>query len=405
MSYIVFARKYRPQIFAEVIGQEHVVEILEKAIKNDRIAHSYLFCGPRGIGKTSCARILAKSLNCEKGPTLKPCGKCPACIDITKGTSFDVLEIDGASNRGIDEIRGLRENVKFAPTYGKYKIYIIDEVHMLTEPAFNALLKTLEEPPEHVKFIFATTEPNKVPETILSRCQRFDFKRIRLNTIIPFLETICKQEKLKIDEDALCSIAKAAKGGLRDALSILDQVSALCEKKILASDVSSMLGLVDADLLFELVDALGDMDCVSALSFLENLIDKGKDIKQLTKDLTEHYRNLMIIKVGNTSLGKLIDYPSAVKTNFLVQSEKFTLKKIINTIDMFIQSQEMARVTESHRMALEVAFAKLTYQGESAGKEAQAKDSVPKVSNVNVSSASPSRILSNNKGTDWSFGR
>ncbi len=183
MSYLVLARKYRPQNFEELVGQDHITDLLRKSIESGRIAHAFLFCGPRGIGKTSCARILAKSLNCQNGPTLKPCGVCPACLEIANGNSFDVIEIDGASNRGIDEIRTLRENVKFAPSYGRYKIYIVDEVHMLTTEAFNALLKTLEEPPEHVKFIFATTEANKVPATILSRCQRFDFKRISLEII------------------------------------------------------------------------------------------------------------------------------------------------------------------------------------------------------------------------------
>src|SRR3989338_4165690 len=196
MSYLVLARKHRPGVFDEVIGQEHITELIKNAITAKRIAHAYLFCGPRGIGKTSCARILAKCLNCEKGPTLKPCGECAACKEIAKGTSFDVLEIDGASNRGIDEIRALRENVKFAPGYGRYKIYIVDEVHMLTTEAFNALLKTLEEPPEHVKFIFATTDINKVPETIISRCQRFDFKRVSIALTVQALEQIAQKEKI-----------------------------------------------------------------------------------------------------------------------------------------------------------------------------------------------------------------
>ncbi|MCK5082236.1 MAG: DNA polymerase III subunit gamma/tau, partial [Candidatus Omnitrophica bacterium] len=291
MSYIVLARKHRPQTFDEVVGQEHITDLLTKTIRSDRLTHAYLFCGPRGIGKTSCARILAKSLNCEKGPTLIPCGKCSACIEITKGTSFDVLEIDGASNRGIDEIRTLRENVKFAPSYGRYKIYIVDEVHMLTPEAFNALLKTLEEPPEHVKFIFATTAPNKIPATIISRCQRFDFKRISMNIIIDTLSKVSKKEKFKIDQEALYAIGKAAQGSLRDALSILDQLSALSEKGIVSSDVFSMLGLVETQFLFELTDALCEKNCSLCLQTLEKIIDKGKDIKQLSRDITEHFRH------------------------------------------------------------------------------------------------------------------
>src|SRR5471030_327669 len=230
MSYLVLARKYRPQSFDELVGQTHITELLRKSIESGRIAHAFLFCGPRGIGKTSCARILAKSLNCQNGPTLKPCGACPACLEIANGNSFDVIEIDGASNRGIDEIRTLRENLKFAPSYGRYKIYIVDEVHMLTSDAFNALLKTLEEPPEHVKFIFATTEVHKVPATILYRCQRFDFKRIQVEIIMANLQSICVKEKLKANEEALFVIAKAAQGSMRDALSILDQLSALSDK-------------------------------------------------------------------------------------------------------------------------------------------------------------------------------
>src|SRR3989338_8589361 len=201
MSYIVLARKYRPQKFDELIGQEHITKLLKDSIETGRLAHAFLFCGPRGVGKTSCARILAKSLNCKNGPTVSPCGQCPACTEITEGKSFDVIEIDGASNRGIDEIRTLRENVKFAPSYGLFKIYIVDEVHMLTTEAFNALLKTLEEHPEHVKFVFATTAPSKVPATIISRCQRFDFRRISVETTMKALAEICTKEKLKIDQE------------------------------------------------------------------------------------------------------------------------------------------------------------------------------------------------------------
>ncbi|OGX29976.1 MAG: DNA polymerase III, subunit gamma and tau [Omnitrophica WOR_2 bacterium RIFCSPHIGHO2_01_FULL_52_10] len=364
MSYLVLARKHRPQTFDEVTGQEHITELLKKIIQSSRIHHAYLFCGPRGIGKTSCARILAKSLNCEKGPTLKPCGECVACQEITRGSSFDVLEIDGASNRGIDEIRTLRENVKFAPSAGKYKIYIVDEVHMLTTEAFNALLKTLEEPPAHVKFIFATTSPQKVPATIISRCQRFDFKRISVDTIVATMAQISKKEKLKIDQDALYTIAKAAQGSLRDALSILDQLSALSDEGIVAADVFSMLGMVETQFLFDLTGALAQKNCSLALEVLERIIDQGKDIKQLNKDLIEHFRNLMIVKIGGKALGKLIDYPAAVKDMYLSQCAQFTLKDILKAIDILIETQEIAGITESARMSLEVAFAKLTYIGE-----------------------------------------
>ena len=267
MSYLVLARKYRPSNFDEVIGQEHITELLKSAMLSNRVAHSYLFCGPRGIGKTSCARILAKSLNCQEGPTTTPCNKCSSCQEISRGTSFDVLEIDGASNRGIDEIRTLRQNVKFAPSYGRYKIYIVDEVHMLTTEAFNALLKTLEEPPEHVKFIFATTDPNKVPPTIISRCQRCDFKRIPLKLAAESLAKICEAEKFKIEQEALYAIAKACQGSFRDALSILDQVSVLSDREIKGEDVYSMLGLVEKDFLFEMANALAEKNCSKTLAF------------------------------------------------------------------------------------------------------------------------------------------
>lgn len=363
MSYLVLARKYRPQTFNDVIGQEHITELFSKAIASKRIAHAFLFCGPRGIGKTSCARILAKSLNCEKGPTVHPCGECAACREITGGNSFDVIEIDGASNRGIDEIRTLRENVKFAPSYGRFKIYIVDEVHMLTTEAFNALLKTLEEPPEHAKFIFATTEANKVPVTIISRCQRFDFKRITISTMTQALKAICQKENLSADDESLYAIAKSAQGSMRDALSILDQLGALNREQVQSSDVFSMLGLVETDMLFALVDALCDKSCAGALETFNEIVERGKDVKQLSKDLAEHYRHLMVIKVGGKTLGKLIDYPVTQKEMLLNQSQKLSLAEILQGLEFLIQAQEVSRITETSRMPLELAFAKMTYQG------------------------------------------
>lgn len=360
MSYLVLARKYRPQTFDEVQGQDHIIKILKQSIETKRIAHSFLFCGPRGIGKTSCARILAKSLNCQNGPTLKPCGECFACQEIVKGNSFDVLEIDGASNRGIDEIRALRENVKFAPTYGRYKIYIVDEVHMLTTEAFNALLKTLEEPPDHVIFIFATTEANKVPATILSRCQRFDFKRISLEAISNNLKEISIQESIKIEDEALFAIAKAAGGSMRDALGILDQLSALGKEGVQTSDVFSMLGIVEMEWLFSLTDALVDKNCSQAMSVLNNIIEAGKDLKQLGKDLTEHFRHMMIAKIGGPALNNLIDYPKNVKERLSLQAQKISVAGILKAIELFIEAQETSRIMETMRMPLEIAFAKIT---------------------------------------------
>jgi len=361
MSYIVLARKYRPQTFDEIVGQSHIIEILKNSIEANRLAHAYLFCGPRGIGKTSCARILAKALNCQKGSTVHPCGKCSSCLEIANGTSFDVVEIDGASNRGIDEIRTLRENVKFAPSYGRYKIYIVDEVHMLTTEAFNALLKTLEEPPEYVKFIFATTEPHKVLPTIVSRCQKFDFKRASIKTITEKLEGIIHQEKLNVDSDAVYAIAKAATGSLRDALSILDQLSALSAKTVKGSDVVTMLGLVETEFIFELTDAVAAKNCSQCLEILDKIFNQGKDIKQLLRNMVEHYRHLMVVKVGGQPLSRLVDYPVAIKEMLLAQAQRYSLEEILKAIDIFVEVQDIARVMDSFQIPLEVALARLTF--------------------------------------------
>ena len=271
MSYIVLARKWRPQNFDEVVGQPHITTTLKNAISLGRVAHAYLFTGPRGIGKTSTARILAKALNCTQGPTIHPCDRCDSCKEIMVSNSLDVLEIDGASNRGIDEIRNLRENVRFAPAKGRFKVYIIDEVHMLTQEAFNALLKTLEEPPHHVKFIFATTRPHKIPPTILSRCQRFDFKRIPVNDLLAKLKNIAEVEKLKVSKEALFYIARVSEGSMRDAESILDQLASFCDSTIEVNDVVSVLGKVDQDVLFELAQALIDKDAGKGLGLINEL--------------------------------------------------------------------------------------------------------------------------------------
>jgi len=252
MAYEVLARKWRPQVFQDVIGQEHITQTLINAINTERFAHAYLFSGARGVGKTSVARILAKAANCRQRSEGNPCNRCQSCIDITDGSSVDVQEIDGASNRGIDEIRELRENIKYMPSSGRFRVYIIDEVHMLTLPAFNALLKTLEEPPAHVKFIFATTEPHKVPVTILSRCQRFDFKRIPLVQLVDQLEKIARSEDINIDRSGICMIAREAEGGMRDAESLLDQVASYSGEKIEDRDIIDILGIIDRDLVFDI---------------------------------------------------------------------------------------------------------------------------------------------------------
>lgn len=358
MSYIVFARKYRPQGFDEVIGQPHITTILKNAISQDRVAHAYLFTGPRGVGKTTTARIFAKALNCEKGPTIKPCNSCTACQEITKATSLDILEIDGASNRGIDEIRNLRENVKFSPSKGKFKIYIIDEVHMLTPEAFNALLKTLEEPPAHVKFIFATTQPHKVPSTILSRCQRFDFRRIATKDILANLKQISKEEKINIKDEALGLIAKYSDGSLRDAQVTLDQIASFSSGKVGEDDVTRMLGLVDDEILFGLSGAIGKKDASGALKIIDRISNEGKDIVQVVLAMIEHFRNIAIMKVASDG-GSLIDAGEDKVEAYRQESRKFTVEEILYVIYTMSNAIDFIRKTSLARIPFEAAVVKL----------------------------------------------
>lgn len=311
MSYRVFARKYRPQTFAEVVGQEHITRTLQNAVNSSRLAQAYLFVGPRGIGKTSTARILAKALNCEAGPTSEPCGKCPACLEIAEGRSLDVIEIDGASNNGVENIRDLRESAAYAPTRGKFKIYLIDEVHMLSTGAFNALLKTLEEPPPHVKFIFATTEAQKVPATITSRCQRFDLRRIPAHLIKKHLLFIAENEKIQLDGEAADAIARGAEGGLRDAESMLDQMVAFCGEHIRASDVMDVFGFTPHEVVVSLADSLFAGDAGAALDTVAAQSNLGKDLSRLTAELVSHLRDLLVSQAtgGECAIpqGKLLD--------------------------------------------------------------------------------------------------
>jgi len=305
MSYQVIARKYRPQKFADVVGQEHVTQTLAHAIEQNRIAHAYIFCGPRGTGKTTVARIFAKALNCTGGPKADFDVNDPKCVEIAEGRSMDVLEIDGASNNGVEQVRELRETCKYAPASSKFKIYIIDEVHMLSTAAFNALLKTLEEPPAHVKFMFATTDPERVLPTILSRCQRFDLRRIPTALIVKQLETIAKNEKVKIDDAALFAIARGADGGMRDAESALDQLISFCGDKIEEPDVLSMFGLTAQGQLLKLSGAILNGEIHTALQELNALAQNGKDLGRLLSDLLNHFRNLLLFQVSRGDLNML----------------------------------------------------------------------------------------------------
>jgi len=300
MSYLALARKYRPDDFEHIVSQRHITETLKNAIRLGRISHAYLFCGPRGTGKTTTARVLAKSLNCEKGPTPTPCGECAVCQEVAKGSSPDVFEIDAASNRGIDDIRELRENVRYAPVGGRYKIYIIDEVHRLTREAFDALLKTLEEPPSHVVFIFATTDPQALPPTILSRTQRYDFKRIPVSSIAEAVNSIAQKEGVTIEAEASLMIAKKADGSLRDALSLLDQLSSFSENKIDGQKAAEILGLVKTELLAEVSESIINGDTKTALEKLINFIHDGGDAQEFAEALTGYIRSLFLIKNGVT---------------------------------------------------------------------------------------------------------
>ncbi len=357
-SYLVLARKYRPQSFDEVIGQDHVTTTLKNAVSLNRIGQAYLFTGPRGVGKTSMARIFAKALNCKTGPTTTPCGKCQTCLEIETGRARDVLEVDGASNRGIDEIRELRENVKFAPALGKFKIYIIDEVHQITPEAFNALLKTLEEPPAHVKFIFATTAAHKVPATILSRCQRFDFKRIATETIAAALKEIAKKEKIKIDDEALFAIAKAADGSLRDSQSILDQIAASSEDKISKSQVIRSLGALEEETLVSLMQALADHDAKTALLILDAALKEGKDPGLFLEKFLEHIRNLLFLKVSE-DLVSLVDATDSYKKSLVEQKERFSKDSLFYFFGVILHASQTLKRFELKRVPLEMALVKL----------------------------------------------
>ena len=356
MSYQVFARKYRPQTFDDLVGQAHVTRTLKNAVEQNRLAHAYLFVGPRGIGKTSTARILAKALNCVNGPTITPCGICDSCKEIAGGNSLDVLEIDGASNNGVEQVRELRDNVRYAPSKGHFKIYIIDEVHMLTSAAFNALLKTLEEPPPHVKFIFATTEPQKVLATILSRCQRFDLHRIPANLIADHLQYIARNENVTLETAAAHAIAKGADGGLRDAESMLDQLVAFCGETIAEQDVLSVFGFTSEQTVASFTEQLLRGGTAEALELLHAEAENGKDMMKLMSDLIAYLRDLLVFKVRPDAVAD--EFNPELQTALETQAELIPTERLLELIDQFAAAEGRMKWAPNKKLHFEVAVIK-----------------------------------------------
>ncbi|MGI6359032.1 MAG: DNA polymerase III subunit gamma/tau [Bacillota bacterium] len=371
MTYQALYRKWRPQTFAEVVGQPHIVRTLQNMLRQGRVYHAFLFCGPRGTGKTTLAKLLAKALNCQAGPTAEPCLACSACQAIKAGNFVDVLEIDGASNRGIDEIRELRERVKYAPAEGRYKVYIIDEVHMLTTEAFNALLKTLEEPPEHVKFVFATTEVHKVPATILSRCQRFDFRRISPGVIEQELSRLCEKADIPADPTALRLIASAANGGMRDALSMLDQVQSYAGgQTITDGDVQEVVGLVPDVLFGQLLSSLLRSDLQSALDQVDNLIERGKEVAQITDGFCQYARNCLLHLAGLTPEG------------FVPPEDQVTAEYLTELLQGLLAVEKDLRYVTNQRVLLDLALFRACRGRPSPSTPAQQRNYVPSSSSI-----------------------
>lgn len=360
MSYLVIARKWRPQTFEEVIGQPHVTRTLQNAVRSNRIAHAYLFTGARGVGKTSVARILAKTLNCEAEKALAPCNVCSNCREITQGNAVDVLEIDGASNRGIDSIRELRETVRYRPAKSRYKIYIIDEVHMLTSEAFNALLKTLEEPPEHVLFIFATTEPHKIPSTILSRCQRFDFRRIPTQLLVSHLKDIAEQEHARLSDGVLYAVAREADGSMRDAQSLLEQLLAFSGDGLSDEEILDVLGVVDRRSVHRVGKVILDGNVRDCLDVVGELHRRGIDSRRFCQQLCDHFRNLLFLALEGGEMRSQLDLPGEEREYLAAEVAKTTPESLYLYFQMLLKGEEEIRRSTLPRITLEMLLLRLS---------------------------------------------
>ena len=357
MAYVALYRAYRPQKFSEVVGQEHIIKTLQNAIKLNKVAHAYLFCGPRGTGKTTLAKIMAKAMNCEHGPTIEPCCECDVCQGIAKGIISDVVEIDAASNNGVEDVRAIRDTVKFLPSVGKYKVYIIDEVHMLSQAAFNALLKTLEEPPAHVIFILATTEPYRLPKTILSRCQRFDFSSISLEDTLKRLRIVAQDENIKISEEALHQIAISAEGGMRDALSIFDQcISYSVNEEISLDDVLAISGNISYIKMIELLNNCANNESANCITLLDNIIKEGKEVPRIVNDLILFLRDVLMFK-NNAVLDDKLMYKNA---DFIKLADNINKGMIYNWLDILNQALNDMRFSTQKRAYLELAILKMS---------------------------------------------
>jgi len=373
MSYIVIARKYRPQKFSDITAQEHVTQTLKNAIRTQRIAHGYIFSGSRGVGKTTAARLLAKALNCEKiqndpeyrNTQSEPCGECESCRDFDAGTSMNISEFDAASNNSVEDIRTLRENVRYAPQKGQYKVYIIDEFHMLSNAAFNAFLKTLEEPPEHVVFIFATTEMNKVPTTISSRCQKFNFKRIAAPDIQSRLKTICQEENIQIDDKSLLLISRKADGAMRDAQSLLDQVISFCstggEENISYEKVAELLNDIDEELFFSVTTAIQQKDAKAMLELAQFVFEKGYDPSDFFTRLIEHFRNYLT--VINLRSAKLVEGTDEGKKRYEAEAQSFSAEQLLSYVDIITSAEKDIKLFREPRLRFELALLKLVKSG------------------------------------------
>ncbi|MDI6687219.1 MAG: DNA polymerase III subunit gamma/tau [Desulfobacterales bacterium] len=358
MSYIVLARKYRPQTFEQVIKQDHVTRTLTNAISLNRVAHAILLTGPRGTGKTTVARILAKAMNCKNGPAPVPCNKCRSCDEITLGSSADVYEIDGASNNGVEQIRTLRDNIKYMPAYSRYKIYIIDEVHMLSKGAFNALLKTLEEPPSHIMFIFATTEPNKIPITILSRCQRYDFRQIDIESLSEHMKYLCAKEGFDISVESLELIAREAAGSMRDALSLLDQVISCVQGSITHDKVLDILSVIDRKIIFDISGAVLRGDLPAILDVLDDIYARGYEMQKLYADMVEQFRDLLVVKMGK-NISKLVNLPAHEIDLMRDQTKDVSLVFLNQIFDLLFKEEPAIRFSAQPKLAIEILFIKM----------------------------------------------